>query len=84
MKRLALLLAIGGATLPACKSGGGSGPTDITYHSSQMAEDDEPPPSYSKSELQKALIDERGAEASAERHVTEMEASGDVDQVRMA
>lgn len=80
MTRLALLVA-----LAACKSAGPTGPgaMDITAHST-LAEDEEAPPSYSKADLQKALIAERGAEASDERKVSELEASGDYDQLRTA
>ncbi|NVB84776.1 MAG: hypothetical protein HOV81_40780 [Kofleriaceae bacterium] len=80
MRRLALLVA-----LAACKSAGptGTGALDTTVHTT-LAEDVEAPPPYGKAELQKALIAERGAEATAERQVTELEAAGDYDQVRTA
>jgi hypothetical protein len=84
MKWLALLLAITG--LSGCKRGseaGGTGASDVTYHA-PVAEEAEPAPSYGKPELQRALIAERGAEAAAERHVAELETSGDPDQVRVA
>ena len=40
----------------------------------QLAEEDRFVPSYSKAELQRALIAERGAEASGERNVRDLEA----------
>ncbi|HEU4730684.1 MAG TPA: hypothetical protein VFT22_22470 [Kofleriaceae bacterium] len=42
-----------------------------------LAEDDDYSPSYGKPELQKALIDERGLEASGERQVAELLARRD-------
>jgi hypothetical protein len=47
------------------------GPTD---GQKELAEEDRFVPSYGKPELQRALISERGAEASAERLVAELEA----------
>ena len=84
MRVLPLLLA-----LAACKSGGSPGPgtgaSDITYHTA-LAEDDggEPPPTYDKSDLQKALITERGAEAKAETRITDLESAGDPDPINDA
>src|ERR1041385_5608811 len=84
MRVLPLLLA-----LVACKSAStprGTGFTDdVTTHTA-LAEDDggEPAPSYDKAELQKALIAERGAEAKAEQHITELESQGDPDPVHAA
>jgi hypothetical protein len=84
MRVLPLLLA-----LAACKSGGsartGAGFEDVTYHTA-LAEDDggEPPPTYDKSELQKALIAERAAEAKVEHRITELEAAGDPDPINAA
>jgi hypothetical protein len=83
MRVLPLLLA-----LTACKSGGstnGPGFDDVNYHTA-LADDDggEPPPSYGKDELEKALIAERGAEAKVEQHIIELEAAGDPDPIRAA
>ncbi len=80
MRRLALLVA-----LAACKTAAptGTGAMDIATHTT-LAEEEWPAPGYGKAELQKALIAERGAEATAERKVVELEASGDYDQVRVA
>ena len=84
MRVLPLLLA-----LAACKSGGsqkGAGFDDVNYHTA-LADDDggEPPPTaYDKSDVQKALIAERGAEAKAEQHVTELEDAGDPDPINAA
>lgn len=79
MRPRTLLLA-----LAACSGGSAKpvGPTDITYHAS-LADDEEPPPPYGKGELQKALIAERAAEATAERAVSEVEA-GEPDALRVA
>ena len=49
-----------------------------------MAGDDDPKPSFSKAELEKALIAERGAEATNERRVTDAEAKGDDEALRIA
>jgi hypothetical protein len=49
-----------------------------------MAGDDDLKPSYTKSELEKALIAERGAEATNERRVTDSEAKGDDEGLRLA
>src|SRR5262245_10677491 len=60
-----------------------AGAQDITYHTA-LAADDEPPPPYDKSELQKALIAERGAEASADRSLSDLEEAGDSEKLRVA
>src|SRR4051794_16218863 len=83
MRVLPLVLA-----LIACKTASsptGTGAQDITTHTA-LADDDggEPPPSYTKADVQKALIAERGAEASAETKVNELEAAGDMDAFRTA
>jgi hypothetical protein len=83
MRVLPLVLA-----LAACKTGSspsGTGAQDITVHTA-LADDDggEPAPTYGKAELQKALIAERGAEASAEHQVAELEAGNDLDAWRVA
>ena len=49
-----------------------------------MAGDDEAAPSYGKADLEKALIAERGAEATNERQVTDAEAKGDDEGLRVA
>src|SRR5262249_42289740 len=46
---------------------------------SGLADDDEVKPTYGKAEIEKALIAERGAEATDERRVAELEAKGDPD-----
>lgn len=84
MRVLPLVLA-----LAACKSGGspaGAGFDDVNYHTA-LADDDggEPPPTaYDKSDVQKALIAERGAEAKAEQHIVELESAGDPDPLNAA
>jgi hypothetical protein len=84
MRVLPLLLA-----MAACKSGGGpktgAGFEDVTYHTA-LAEDDggEPPPSYDKSDIQKALIAERAAEAKVEQRIVDLESAGDPDPVNAA
>src|SRR5262245_29289069 len=81
MRRLVLLAVV------ACKSGGGQ-PVDTTFgpttSTSTFAAEDEPAPSYGKSELQSALITERGVEASAERQIGELETGTDPDALRIA
>jgi hypothetical protein len=54
------------------------------HSQAQLAEEDELKPTYSKADLEKALIDERGAEATGERQVDELEAKGADDQLRIA
>lgn len=49
-----------------------------------MAGDDDLKPSYAKAELEKALIAERGAEATNERRVADAEAKGDDEGLRLA
>lgn len=49
-----------------------------------MAGDDDVKPSYSKAELERALIAERGAEATNERRVADAEAKGGDDALRVA
>ncbi|HET7503952.1 MAG TPA: hypothetical protein VFK02_23180 [Kofleriaceae bacterium] len=44
---------------------------------STLAEDDDDRPAYGKPELQKALIDERGLEATGERQIADLEARQD-------
>ena len=50
---------------------------------SALADDDDIKPTYGKAEIEKALIAERGAEATGERHVAELEGT-DSAQLRMA
>ncbi len=57
-------------------------PTDLTH--SQLAASDDVHPSYGPRDLEKALITERGAEATNERRVEEAEAKGDDDGLRVA
>ena len=86
---LVLALTIGCAI--GCAGGSGvrppaSEPDDHTP--STLADEDAYKPSYGKPELQRALITERGAEATAERRVADLEARpGDsliADQLRVA
>lgn len=49
-----------------------------------FAEDDRFVPSYGTAELSRALQTERGAEATGERIVAELEATGTADQLRVA
>jgi hypothetical protein len=83
MRRLALLLAF-----TACKTGSTAGPTgsdEITYHgASAHADDDVYKPSYDKSDVHQALTAERGAEASGELRLRELEDKGDYEQLRTA
>lgn len=51
---------------------------------SELAGDDDVKPTYAKAELEKALIAERGAEATNERRVSEAEANGDDEALRIA
>ena len=48
-----------------------------------MAGDDEATPSYGKADLEKALIAERGAEATNERLVADAESKGDDEALRV-
>lgn len=50
----------------------------------QLAADDTYQPSYGKAELERALIAERGAEATGERQVGDLEAKDDADGLRVA
>jgi hypothetical protein len=79
------------AAVAACAGPGAprSEPTEPGGASrSELADEDRYPPSYGKAELQRALIAERGAEASAERRVAELEArpadTAVDDQLRVA
>jgi hypothetical protein len=58
-------------------------PTPPVPHS-QLAGDDDPRPAYDKAALEKALIAERGAEATNERRVADAEQKGDSDALRIA
>jgi len=49
-----------------------------------MAGEDDVKPSYGKPDLEKALIAERGAEATNERRVADAEAKGDDEALRVA
>jgi hypothetical protein len=81
MKRLALLVAC-----TACRPGTTPrAPADeIVAPSGTLAGDEAYRPDYGRDELERALTHERGAEASAEVHVRELEARGDDDQLRRA
>jgi len=75
---LAFLGCSGGASRPRPAA-----PTDPELGT--LADDDVFKPTYGKPELQRALIAERGAEASGERVVAELEAgSGTDDRLRVA
>jgi len=58
-------------------------PDDPGPHS-QLADDDRFVPTYGKPELQKALIAERGIEATAERMIADLEAKDDQERLRVA
>ena len=58
-------------------------PTDTSPHAT-LADDDDVKPTYGKDTLEQALIAERGAEASGERRVDELEQKGDDDNWRVA
>src|SRR6185503_3317669 len=77
---------IGALLILAACSGGGPAQypgADTTIHTS-MAEDEEAPPPYDKAAISKALPGERAAESRAERAVTEAEAAGDHERLRVA
>jgi hypothetical protein len=73
MRRAAVLagflIACGGGSTPARTSGD----LGITTHSA-LADDDGFTPAYSKADLERALIADRGREATNERRVAELEA----------
>lgn len=79
------------AVAAACTGGGGARPTtaepDDQPHT-MLAAEDSYKPAYGKHELQKALIDERAAEATDERKVADLEAAQadapGADQLRVA
>ena len=83
------------APVPACGGGGGGGgtpgprmPAEPAVHTT-FAEEDRDAPAYGKPDLSRALIAERGAEATAERAVAELEAkdprtAADDDRLRVA
>ncbi len=50
----------------------------------ELADSDDVKPAYGKAELEKALIAERGAEATNERRVAEADARGDADALLVA
>ncbi|HSS01132.1 MAG TPA: hypothetical protein VLM79_28940 [Kofleriaceae bacterium] len=82
---LVLALATGCATGSSVRPP----PSDPDDHPrSTLADEDAYRPTYGKPELQRALIAERGAEATAERRVTDLEARPDdslvTDQLRVA
>jgi hypothetical protein len=82
MRWLALLLAFIG--LGSCKTGSApSGGDEVTHHTGVLATD-EYKPSYGMGELDKALADERTAEAAAEARVQELEDKGNYDELRLA
>jgi hypothetical protein len=82
-----------GAFLIACGGPGGAGPTGAveTRAIAKLADEDQFVPTYDKAELQRALIAERGAEATSERQVRDIEAlvaagttSAGTDRLRVA
>src|SRR5688572_25792406 len=77
---LAAFLGCGGGSTPVTRM-----PDDPAGPASEFAEEDRHVPAYSTTELQRALERERGAEASAERQVADLEArDAPYDQVRVA
>lgn len=80
MKWLALLLAF-----TACKTGSTQAPPadEITYRGAELPDEDIERPAYDRVELQRALTRERGAEASLEVRVRDLEDKGDYDQLRV-
>jgi hypothetical protein len=83
---IAVWLVCAGCPGPAATRPPPSDPGDATH--STLADDDIDRPSYGRPELQRALISERGIEASLERRVAELEARepgpGPDDQLRVA
>src|SRR5690606_29524568 len=82
MKRLALLLAI-----TACKTGStphAAGDEIVAPAPETLAEIDAYRPDYGADALERALTAERGAEASAEVRLRDLEARGDYDKLRTA
>jgi hypothetical protein len=76
------------AALAACSSPNTFKPPPPGDHGShsggELADDDAYKPTYGKPELERALILERGLEASAEHLVHELEAAGDADRLPIA
>ena len=74
--------------LAACQHGGSTPPPNTGDHGlathEALAGDDDFRPSYGKDELQKALIAERAAEATAEQAVMNADMRGDDDATRAA
>ncbi|MBA2544250.1 MAG: hypothetical protein H0V17_31690 [Deltaproteobacteria bacterium] len=82
-----------GAFLIACGGGSGAGRSGPVESGTiaKLAEDDQLVPTYDKADLQRALIAERGAEATAERQIRDIEAlvaagstSAGTDRLRVA
>lgn len=74
---IALACALGATGLIGCPGPGGAVPPPANPEEaahSTLADEDAYKPSYGKAELQRALISERGTEASLERRVAELEA----------
>ena len=78
----ALLLAFSGCSGGTTSRLPPANPSDTRH--SQLADDDAYRPTYGAPELQKALIAERGAEATGERIVAELEANGSADRLVVA
>jgi hypothetical protein len=74
------LVGCGGSTPPPKHAGGDTG---ISSHD-QLAADDEDQTSYTKADLEKALIAERAAEATGEKAVMDADFKGDDDGKRAA
>lgn len=73
------------ATVAACGSPQQHSPFEPPpEHHSELAAEDEFKPPYGKPELEKALIAERGAEATNERRITDAETAGDTVAVQAA
>jgi hypothetical protein len=91
---IALACALGAAGLTGCPGPGGAVPPPANPEEaahSTLADEDAYKPSYGKAELQRALISERGTEASLERRVADLEARQETttnqafdDQLRVA
>ena len=80
---LGLVIACGGGSVTRT----GTGDLGITTHS-ELASEDGFSPTYSKADLEKALIADRGREATGERRVAELEAKDGAkdadDELRVA
>ncbi|MBV8762466.1 MAG: hypothetical protein JO257_34600 [Deltaproteobacteria bacterium] len=78
-----LLVAACGGSSPSPQHPGGGSDTTLATHD-QLAGDDDFQPPYNKADLEKALIAERAAEATAEKAVMDADFKGDDDAKRAA